>query len=174
MKPALLILTMAFAVLATGCQTTSVSRLSPPPTKKMERNAKVYIAVPRDGSYEEHQYEGSGEHVADALDDAFAAYTSNAVIGKQLNSTADAIAAAESKGSQYAVVSRIEHWEDRATEWSGIPDRIEVVVEVVAVPDGTQIEKAQITGRSSEFTFGGDHPQDLLKEPITMFVGSLF
>jgi len=64
----------------------------------------------------------------------------------------------------------ILHWEERATK----SDRVEVKIVVMAVESGTIIDSVVIKGKSKGFTFGGDHPQDLLPEPIDMYVASLF
>lgn len=67
----------------------------------------------------------------------------------------------------YYVIPEILHWEDRATEWSGIPDRLEVKLSIF---DGNKKELAStiITGKSKWATLGGDHPQDLLPEPLVL------
>ena len=63
---------------------------------------------------------------------------------------------------------------DRATEWSARADKVEVQFEAVDVSSGRRIAKTIIKGRSGLATFGGDHPQDLLPEPIDEFVDQLF
>jgi len=55
-----------------------------------------------------------------------------------------------------------------------IPDRVEVKVDVVRVQTGDVISSGFIKGRSGLATLGGDHPQDLLPEPVAEFVSSLF
>jgi hypothetical protein len=52
--------------------------------------------------------------------------------------------------------------EDRATEWSGISDKAEVNISIYDVTIGRRITNATVGGRSPYFTFGGDHPQDIL------------
>ena len=74
----------------------------------------------------------------------------------------------------YYVVPEILHWEDRATEWSGLPDRIEVKIIVSDARRNGEIGSAIISGKSKWATFGGDHPQDLLPEPIKIYVESLY
>jgi len=58
----------------------------------------------------------------------------------------------------YYVASEILHWEDRATEWSGLPDKIEIKVIIYDTKSGREISSAVLSGRSKWTTFGGDHP----------------
>ena len=75
---------------------------------------------------------------------------------------------------QYYVVPEILHWEERATEWSGLPDRIELQLSVYEFGMRDNIASTHILGKSKWATFGGDHPQDLLPKPINDFVSSLY
>ena len=54
----------------------------------------------------------------------------------------------------------ILHWEDRATEWSGKADRVKVSLPLYR--SGSLVGSALVTANSSWWTFGGDHPEDLL------------
>lgn len=55
-----------------------------------------------------------------------------------------------------------------------IPDKVEVNVEVVNVRTGDVISSGVIKGRSGLATLGGDHPQDLLPEPVAELLSSVF
>ena len=44
------------------------------------------------------------------------------------------------------VLSKIDYWEERATEWSGKPDRIRVKVGVYDVATGQPIDAVEIVG----------------------------
>lgn len=68
----------------------------------------------------------------------------------------------------------ILHWEERATEWSGKPDRIEIQIIIYDLSTKKQIVNSTYTGKSKWATFGGDHPQDLLAEPTQTFVDALY
>ena len=87
---------------------------------------------------------------------------------------ADCLERAAAGGYGYYVEPQILHWEDRATEWSGISDKVEVRLSVYDAATRELIASQVIAGSSSFWTFGGDHPQDLLPEPITVFVGGLY
>jgi len=75
---------------------------------------------------------------------------------------------------EYYIQSEILHWEDRATEWSGLPDRIEIKISVYDTHSGAELASSILSARSKWATFGGDHPQDLLPEPVKQYVESLY
>jgi hypothetical protein len=74
----------------------------------------------------------------------------------------------------YFVAPEILHWGDRATEWSGIPDKIEIKISVYDAQFETELASSVVNGKSKWATFGGDHPQDLLPEPVNQYVESLY
>ena len=65
----------------------------------------------------------------------------------------------------------ILHWEDRATEWSGKADRVKVSLPLYR--SGSLVGSALVTANSSWWTFGGDHPEDLLDTPFESYAASL-
>jgi len=75
---------------------------------------------------------------------------------------------------EYLVFSTILEWEDRATEWSMIPDKVSVKIVVFNVKTEERLSSTIVKGKSGWATFGGDHPQDLLPEPIEQYTDSLF
>ena len=74
----------------------------------------------------------------------------------------------------YFVEPRILHWEDRNTEWSGKPDRIEIQVTIFDTASKSELAKTSFTGKSKWGTLGGDHPQDLLTEPTSNYVEKMY
>ena len=141
---------------------------------KLEHKASFYVVTPHDGNYGEILYPGSGTSVASAFESALARYAENVVIGSFTETTTEALEAAKAKKCTYLIFPRITHWEDRATEWSGIRDKMELLVKVIRVEDAEVIRNSEISGKSRWLTLGGTHPQDLLKEPVDEFVESLF
>jgi hypothetical protein len=68
----------------------------------------------------------------------------------------------------------ILQWEDRATEWSGKPDRIQIKI-LLWNPLAKKVVSTAIERASSKWgTFGGDHPQDLLKKLLETYSDRLF
>ena len=74
----------------------------------------------------------------------------------------------------YFIKPVILSWEDRATEWSGRPDRIEIQLVIYDAVTKQELASSSYTGRSKVATLGGDHPQDLLEEPTNAYVNSLY
>jgi hypothetical protein len=112
--------------------------------------------------------------VAQIVASAFAKQIDRVEIGRKLEQPNVAMTKAQELGATYLVTPMIVHWEDRATEWSGISDKVEVRITVRDVASGRTLASAVVSGSSGLWTFGGDHPQDLLPEPMDSYVGSLF
>jgi hypothetical protein len=92
---------------------------------------------------------------------------------KSVESTAAAIQSAHAADCSSLVYATILNWEDRATEWSGKLDRIEIKVEVIAVPSGETLRSDMLQANSGWLTLGGDRPQDLRRDPVDAFAKSL-
>jgi hypothetical protein len=73
----------------------------------------------------------------------------------------------------YYVVPEIVRWEDRATEWSGIPDKVEIKISIYEGLTWMNLASAIIYGKSKSFTFGS-LPEELLPEPIDKYIDSLY
>lgn len=76
--------------------------------------------------------------------------------------------------ADYVIFAVINNWEDHATEWSGIPDRIDVALGLYRVRDRRCVAFEHFKASSKWATFGGDHPQDLLEKPIKVILARWF
>lgn len=141
---------------------------------KLKPGSSVYVAMPRDGSYGDEVYRGSGNATAQVLFAAFSKHTQKVDVATSAQTRNAAMAAASAEGAQYLAFPSILHWEDRATEWSAIPDKVEVKIEVIEIASGKVLDAGVVSGKSGLATFGGDHPQDLLPAPTEEFVMSLY
>jgi hypothetical protein len=170
----LLCLSLFLIAFVGGCADTHrISRYENTGTRLLTTD-KVCIAVPRDGIYGDRQYLGSGRTTAQVINSAFAEHVNNTQMLKAGESMEESLMTAKKTGYKYLAYPMILHWEDRATEWSARPDRVEVKITIIEVETGRTIESAIIKGKSGLATFGGDHPQDLLPEPVGEFISSLF
>ena len=142
--------------------------------ERINKGAAFYIVTPADGIYGGQPYAGSGQTVAVTVKNSLEPYTSNALRGPGVSTLDEAVDAAKTKNCDYVLIPIITHWEDRTTEWSGKADRLAIHVEIYRVTDKTEITNVDISSKSSWFTLGGDHPQDLLKKPIDEFISTLF
>jgi len=167
------ILMFALILAITGCVSTYTENRLIAPSIKLSRSTPVVIATSENGRYGTIDYPSSGRMTADAIKSSFIALANDVSI---LTTCKNLLCLkSETKTAPvYFVVPEIIHWEDRNTEWSGIPDRIEVKISVFNDQDPKPLASALITGKSKWATFGGDHPQDLLPEPISKFVKSLY
>jgi hypothetical protein len=164
-------LVVAFAV--SGCTSTYTRTNLAEPVAVLQRGKSVAIATPADGVYGTTEYASSGKSTALAVRGAFAKFAGETSI---VSACKDLACLREQAGaeSDYLVVPEILHWEDRNTEWSGIKDSIEIKLAVYDSKSGNELAASVIAGKSKWATFGGDHPQDLLPEPIYAYVATLF
>jgi hypothetical protein len=160
-------------LLLSGCVATyKRSDLAAPPTK-LDNSQTVLIATPTDGFYEGKVYASSGRSTALAVRAAFAKFARSTATSDNCKDLPCMISGSQSSAG-YFVVPEILHWEDRATEWSGKPDRIEIKVSIYDAKTMSEVAATVITGKSKWATFGGDHPQDLLTDPLNKYVESLY
>ena len=136
----------------------------------------VYIVVPRDGEYGSKPYRGSGQATANATRAAFARHLQRTTVvpGQVGETTEQSISAASASGHSYYCQLEIFQWVDRATEWSGKRDKIEIKLSLYDTATKQLVRSAIIEGFSKFWTFGGDHPQDLAFAHMHVLVDSLF
>lgn len=142
--------------------------------QKFGSSDSFFISVPQNGIYGEKIYQSSGVMTTQILMSSFAKRVREVKTGRSYQSFEDSLLAAKEANSKYLIYPTILEWEDRATEWSGIPDRVSIKVEIINVANGQTVESAIVKGKSGLATLGGDHPQDLLPKPIDEFVGTFF
>ena len=170
MRYIVLLVTIFFA---SGCASTYKQTDLNAPTQKLERGKSILIATPSNGSYDGKEYTGSGQSTALAVRSAFARHSNNITVFAEC-SNLQCLKSSSAPSVDYYVVPEILHWEDRNTEWSGIKDKLEIKVSIYDATDGTELSTTIISGKSKWVTFGGDHPQDLLPEPLGKYVDSLY
>lgn len=169
--------TLAFTLLiflCAGCADSHQLVKQQSAELKISVKDTVYISVPKDGGYGNKVYIGSGMNTATIIYSAFAKRIHTVNMGSTIQNFDEAITTARADNKRFLVFPTILHWEDRATEWSAIPDKVEVKIEVVDTQSGNTISSGIISGKSGLATFGGDHPQDLLPASVDEYVGSLY
>lgn len=176
------IIVLAFVILLAGCaapaapyeesyQTTPLLNTR---TLAISDHAVFTVAVEGEGAYAGKPREGSGAATRTAMVVALNVHVSSVTIAPGFLSEAEAIADAQGRGVDYLVYLRILHWENRVTEWSGKPDRVEVEIRLIDARDGEVLESRLIKANSKWLTYGGDRPEDLLVKPFSSFADSLF
>lgn len=167
------LVSLLFAVGLSGCASTYKQEVVTSPSAKLERSKAVLIATPKNGAYDQKAYQASGQQTAAAVRAAFARFSDRVIVSSRC-ADLPCLQAEGANGYTYFVVPEILHWEDRNTEWSGIPDRVEVKLVISDSRSNAEVASIVISGKSKWATFGGDHPQDLLPEPIKQYVESLY
>jgi hypothetical protein len=142
--------------------------------EKLSRVATAYVAVPQDGRYGHTVYSGSGLTTTQIVAGAFTRHLTRVEQAERPETYESALEAAKKMGATYLISPSIAHWEDRATEWSLISDKVELQISVYDAVTGRLIERGIVDGRSGWATLGGDHPQDLLPQPVNQYVDNLF
>ena len=144
------------------------------PKFKLDSQSNVLIATPKDGRYGAINYTGSGQMTSREAMIAFLRHAKDVSVTTNCSSIGRCLNEAKDSGYSYLVYPEILHWEERATEWSGKPDRIEVKITLFSVDNGEMIHSTIISGRSKWATLKWDHPQDLLPKPMKTYVSSLY
>lgn len=158
-------------IIMTGCASTFTRDTVIAPQATLQRSGSVLIATPENGSYGGYIYEGSGTATANAVRAAFSRFSNQVQVSRHCSQLQCLIT--NSPVFDYYAVPTILHWEDRATEWSGKVDKIEVKV-VVYDRNQKVLTSQLIHGKSKWATFGGDHPQDLLPGAVNPYIESLY
>lgn len=165
------ILVVIASILAAGCTAKYAKTDVVINSVKLDREAAVIVATPIDGRYESKIYQGSGVMTAAAVRSAFSQYSHDVRVEEQCRS----INCLRQPGfTGYYVIPEILHWEDRATEWSGIPDKIQVKLSIYGGEGFIPLTSVVLSGTSKWATFGGDHPQDLLEQPVMDYVAAQY
>lgn len=141
---------------------------------KLSKEAQVFVSLPADGQFEQTPYAGSGEMTLQAVESAFKRHIVRVERGSAVQAREVAVGEALARGCSHLVIPEILHWEDRATEWSGKRDSIEVRLSLIDPATGAALDVATLAAKSKWFTFGGDHPQELLPQFVGEYVDSLF
>lgn len=159
---------VVLAVVLASC--TSVKTVdTTSSTGLLKREGSALVGISEDGRYNATVYNGSGHLASSMVLTAFAPHLSKVEIGERWRDQDEALAAARERGFTYLILPKIVHWEDRATAWSGLPDRATVLITVLDVAEGRTLDTATIDGRSAIITFLSESPQDLLREPIKQY-----
>jgi uncharacterized protein YceK len=167
------LLVILVGLLLSGCAAAYQQQVLKETTSKLERGKGVFIATPKNGWYGKTEYKMSGTMTANTVKAAFSRFSNNIYVTEECLGL-ECLKKIPTGKYGYYVEPNILHWEDRATEWSGIPDRIEIKISVYDALSGAELASSIISGKSKWGTFGGDHPQDLLPEPINKYVESLY
>ena len=164
---------LMFSILSNCADTTQLLR-NGSSSIHLEQSKSIYISIPRDGRYGNNTYQGSGINVSQIILMSFSKFALNVETGYEYQTHAEALSFSKKNNYEYLIFPSILEWEDRATEWSSIPDKVSIKIAIIKVRTGRTLDSVLIKGKSGIATFGGDHPQDLLPKPIGEYAASLY
>ncbi|PKG57021.1 DUF4823 domain-containing protein [Shewanella sp. Choline-02u-19] len=163
----------AAIVFLAGCSSSYKHNEFQSPEVKLDQNFAVLISTPENGWYGETEYKHSGQMTANAIRSAFSKNTRKVAITADCKGK-NCLDSIDSSQYGYYVEPIILHWEDRATEWSGKADKVEIQIITYDTKTKKEIGNTTYSGKSKWLTFGGDHPQDLLEQPTHEYIGTLY
>jgi hypothetical protein len=163
------------ATLLSACTSTysekNVTQETPP---ILRSHSRVYVAIPFDASFKEKVAQGSGKSTAQAFFAAFSRHIKGTYLSLTPESLDEALDNARRINAEYLVYPNIMAWEDRATEWSGRRDRLELKVDLIDLRSSRVVFSREISATGKWMTDGGDSPNDLLIQPAEQYVNAVF
>jgi hypothetical protein len=166
---------LALALFGASCKSTYSERnvtSEPPPI--LRNDSRIYVAMPFDATFKKTVAQGSGKQTAQAIFASFNRYTKSVYLGKFPESVAEALESARRYNAEYVVYPHLLKWEDRATEWSGRRDQLEIKIDLIQLAESKLAFSREISGTGKWMSDGGDTPNDLLDQPIEEYVNALF
>ena len=168
------LLLAAFALL-TGCKSSySEKEISSETPPLLKSNTRIYVAIPFDATFKKEIAEGSGKQTAQAFQVAFMKYTRSVYTSKFPESAAEALEIARAGHMEYLLYPTLLRWEDRATEFTGMRDKLAVRAELIDVRTGKVVFSREFEATGKFMTDGGETPKDLLDQPAEQFANSIF
>ena len=165
-----------FGLLGMGCEHTFSEKSGGAPSSRpsLRPDERIFIRIPIDAIYKKEVIPFSGKKTATSIYAAFGKRTKFAFVAKRSETLAESFESAQGVHANYVIYPTILKWEDHATEWTGVRDKLEVKLDVYDAATQNLLDSVVITGRSRWMNDGGDVPQDLLDSPIENYVNSLY
>ena len=162
-------------LLTSGCKSTySDRKVSNVPVPLLKSNTRVYVGMPFDATDRKEVAHSSGKQVAEAIYTAFARNTRPVFISRSHENMGEALESARRVNADYLVYPTIQEWKDRATEWSGVRDRLKLRVDLIDLETSEVVFAKEIEATGKFMTDGGDTPADLLQQPLDRYANDLF
>jgi hypothetical protein len=138
----------------------------------MEKGKSYYIATSEDGFYNTEVYTGSGRTVSSIIKQQLQKYAAKTTVFRD-RKTIDDFTDAELSSVDYVVIPEILHWEDRATFWSGLPDKVDIQISIYD-SHKTKLNSTVISGKSATTTLDTTDPSELVEKPVETYLSTLF
>ncbi len=169
-------LIMISAILGiVGCASTAtIEQDSAYSNPNISKAVSAYVSLPQDVAYGGRSFTGSGGSVSAIISASLSRYLVSVEEADSVENFHDAMQQARISGADYLFYPSIILWQDRATEWEGKPDIVEIKITVVDVSSYKVVSAATIKDESSLTVTGTSHPQDLLPKPVGSYIESIF
>lgn len=164
---------LLLAALFTGCASDNYQLHSVLRTEPLAPGSSVLVTVPANGRYASVEYTASGRQTARVVAAAFAKHVKRVDVQGDIGSLGNPTAVGDGR-YDYKIIPQVVRWEDRNTQWSSQPDRIEIEVRTIRVSDGAVIALGSVVGKSSWHAVGAADPEDLLQSGIEPYIDWLF
>jgi hypothetical protein len=164
---------ITIAVLSTGCSSAYKYGYPDMGDERLDPSKGVLISTPKDGYYAGEVCVNSSGRTARTIEVAFSEFADHVDTVSNCQGI-DCLSFVDSARYGYYINPKILHWEERATEWSGKSDQIKIQIIIYNTITKEEVARGWFSGKSKWATLGGDHPQDLLPEPASHFVRSLY
>ncbi len=138
--------------------------------RSLNSSSRVCVLRAGDGIYQGDPYEGSGAEISARTRNALAAVIPGTALA-EATSQKEGRAECLKSGADYLITPTIQHWEDRATQWSGLRDliRIRAVLEKSSPEPRSVIRTGYFEARNGWFTFVNHPPEELLADDDAYF-----
>lgn len=140
----------------------------------LSKAISAYVSLPKDVAFGGRYFSGSGGSVSSIICAELQRYLVSVEEAGSVENFHDAMQQARSRGADYLFYPSIIHWQDRASEWEGRPDEVEIKITVVDLSNFKVVSAATIKDKSSLTVTGRGHPQDLLRKPVGNYIESIF
>jgi len=130
------------------------------------------VMVAADGAYGSRVYAGSGRTVSTQIVSVVRRTWPEATLVEPPDEN-EAATRCGALGSNYLIVPTLLHWEDRATNWSGVRDHIDVEVHLLRIAPKELLRSMTFEARNNWFTLVDAAPSELLDDRFDAGVAQL-
>lgn len=165
------IFTLFTAIFLTGCASSRPGgEFQKAP---FDADAPTYVKIPPDPTFEGDKYPGSGVKFARMVSKEMGRKFTDLRSAPGPLTDDEAFQKAAATGCRYLIDPIILHWEDRATQWSGMLDHVTFCIQISDVATREAISSVTVQCQNSWFTFVNDPPEVMLPQPIHDYVDTL-
>lgn len=169
MKKLLFILLSLF--LLTSCSSTFQLIQSNKTSIKMELDRDILVTTCKNGFFEDTEYTDSGIKTTKAVENKLRRYANTVTVISETSFSK--IDKQQLLTCNYVIIPELYLWEDRATSWSGKPDKMMLGLTVYD-NTGTKLNHIEIKGESTSMTLDDNDPIELVNEALDMYIRTIF